>query len=708
VNKIHLVFCLHNHQPVGNFDHVFEYTYNQAYLPFLDVYERFGNLPMGLHLSGPLWDWLTDHHPECVERIKRLAEQGTLEILGGAYYEPILAMIPESDRAGQIIMMKEFIRKTFNQDAQGFWLAERVWEQEMVSSLADAGMTYTLVDDSHLKNAGLSGDQLNGYYLTEDHGRLISLFGTNEHLRYLIPFKEPDEISGYLWETKERNPGCLLVYGDDGEKFGGWPGTHDWVYTRGWLERFFTMLSENREWIELITPRQALDRINPMGKVYVPDSSYREMMEWALPVETGHVYEHVMHTLQEQPIWHEASVFLRGGFWRNFKFKYPEANQMYARMMEVSEQVGNSGSKAPTEAVKRLYMAQCNCPYWHGVFGGLYLNHLRFETYRNLLRADTLTNEKLRGGKDFITIEQKDFDFDSRKEIALQNLTHRLYIQPHTGGRIYEWDYYPAVTNLLDTLSRRPETYHKTILENSPDQAQGDVHSIHDMWKLKDPAVREYLTYDTYERKSFLDHILTGEITPTGLRRNECSEHGALPDREYSVQTAKKKNELRLSLTHEGAVDIDGIQHELSLVKTLIMPKAGQKLNCEYIITNTGQEELSCSFGMEWNFAMLAGQADDRYYFCDSDENAGPLIAELHRPDVQRFGLVDEWQRIRVLFEFSDSVSLYTFPVETVSQSESAYEKVYQSSVLYPVIPLNLKHGEHKTFSYTINIEPTG
>ena len=38
--------------------------------------------------------------------------------------------------------------------------------------------------------------------------------------------------------------------------------------------------------------------------------------------------------------------------------------------------------------IDHLYRSQCNDAYWHGVFGGLYLNHLREAAYSNLLRAE--------------------------------------------------------------------------------------------------------------------------------------------------------------------------------------------------------------------------------------------------------------------------------------------------------------------------------
>ena len=69
---LRLVLVLHNHQPIGNFDGVFEQAYQDSYLPFLDIYEQYEGLPIGLHTSGSLIEWLNVHHPEYLDRVAKL------------------------------------------------------------------------------------------------------------------------------------------------------------------------------------------------------------------------------------------------------------------------------------------------------------------------------------------------------------------------------------------------------------------------------------------------------------------------------------------------------------------------------------------------------------------------------------------------------------------------------------------------------------
>ena len=88
---IRLVLTLHNHQPIGNFDGVFESAYRESYLPFLDVLEKYPDLNVVLHTSGSLLEWLVERHPEYIDRVRNLAQRGQVEIIGGPFFEPILA-----------------------------------------------------------------------------------------------------------------------------------------------------------------------------------------------------------------------------------------------------------------------------------------------------------------------------------------------------------------------------------------------------------------------------------------------------------------------------------------------------------------------------------------------------------------------------------------------------------------------------------------
>src|SRR5437773_6170701 len=284
MDPVQFVFGVHFHQPVGNFDHVFAEHLRDVYRPLVERLTEQRFLPFALHVSGPLLEWLEAHDAAYLDLIGGLAADGHVELLLAGFYEPVLASLTRQDRLEQIGWMRAAIQRRFGVEATGLWLTERVWEPDLAADLADAGVRYLLVDDRHFLVSGFERDRLHAPSLTESGGKRVALFPIDERLRYLIPFRPPAEISAYLRAL--RNAGRpLAVFVDDGGKCGGWPGTKDWVYTRGWLARSCgaTAVSGAAGEVRLTTPGVALHEVASAGLAALPTASYREMEAWALP-----------------------------------------------------------------------------------------------------------------------------------------------------------------------------------------------------------------------------------------------------------------------------------------------------------------------------------------------------------------------------------------------------------------------------------------
>src|SRR4051794_2956762 len=152
---------------------------------------------------------------------------------------------------------------------------------------------------------------------------------------------------------------------------------------------------------------------------------------------------------------------------------------MYSRMLGISARLACAGPEADPDyldiARQDLYKGQCNCPYWHGAFGGLYLPHLRNAIYRHLISAHNALDEAegLVGPR--VSLEVGDFNLDARQEIRLENDHLVAFLRPALGGHLYELDVRSALVNVLATLDRRPEAYHGTITA-----AATGLHSGHD------------------------------------------------------------------------------------------------------------------------------------------------------------------------------------------------------------------------------------
>ncbi|GAH53194.1 unnamed protein product, partial [marine sediment metagenome] len=197
-SRVKFLFAVHSHQPVGNFDFVFREALDSCYLPFLECLRKHPKVKANLHYSGVLLEWMKENRPECLKMLRQMVESRQLEILTGGFYEPILPIIPDGDKLGQIQMLTGFIREEFGYEPVGLWLAERVWEPHLPKPLSSAGVKYLLVDDAHFKYSGLKEEQLHGYYLTEEEGYTLALFPSSKKLRYLIPFKPVGEFIKFM------------------------------------------------------------------------------------------------------------------------------------------------------------------------------------------------------------------------------------------------------------------------------------------------------------------------------------------------------------------------------------------------------------------------------------------------------------------------------------------------------------------------------
>ncbi|MCA9107694.1 MAG: DUF1926 domain-containing protein [Planctomycetales bacterium] len=681
--KIYFCLALHNHQPVGNFDHVIEQAYQESYLPFLELFEPYQELSLSLHTSGPLLEWLSQRHPDYVERIARLVAAGRVEILGGAFYEPILTMIPSRDRVGQIARFTRWLEDRFATPIHGMWTPERVWEQTLVSDLARADISYTILDDVHFRAAGLTDEQLLGHFVSEDDGRIVHLFPGSETLRYTIPFRPVHETIDLLRQQAERRPGSVAVFGDDGEKFGTWPETHAHVYQDGWLREFFDALTREREWLKTVTLHDAYSMTNAVGRIYIPDCSYREMNEWSLPVERQLALEGTTREASSQPWWQAMRAFVRGGYWRNFKVKYPEANEMYTRMLYVSELVQQAEQEGldPAwldEARRELYCGQCNCAYWHGAFGGIYLPHLRHAIYAHLIAAERRIEQAFREDEPWVEATADDYNFDSEHEIRLANNHLVAWVDPRCGGRLYELDIRSVGLNVLATLARRPEAYHEKI-RYQHGQGHGDVASIHDRVVVKQEGLDQRLQYDADLRKSLVDHFYDTDASPHAVARGEAMERGDFSQGEYAAKIRRGPNRVQSLLRREG--NAWGIP--ITITKGVTLEADSHALEIAYLLEGVPRDE-ALHFAVELNFAGLPAGAEDRYFHRVDGQRLGHLGTPLDLEYVSDLCLLDQWLGIDVRWTANRPTHVWTFPVECVSQSEGGFEAVHQSVVLMP------------------------
>ncbi len=704
MSKFHLVLLIHAHQPVGNFDDVMEYTYQHSYLPFLECVARHPSVRLGLHYSGSLLEWLAKRHPEYLHQIGALSARGQVEVVGGGFYEPILITIPLEDQVEQIRRLSHFIEEHFEKRPSGAWLAERVWEPHLPVALAEAGVDYTLVDDSHFLASGREMPELFGYYVAEDRGSTIKIIPGLQELRYLIPFGSVEDSIAFLRRAAQDHPGGMASTGDDMEKFGGWPHTWEHCFRDGWLDRFFTALENNQEWLETIPPGEALAAHPSLGRADLPTASYMEMMEWALPTPMRQKFHALLEEFKSRP---DVRRFLRGGFWRGFLSKYAESNLLHKKMLRVSSKLREAGPKGArknaksallrTKAVTHLLRSQCNDAYWHGIFGGLYAPHLRTEMWRELVRAETIADALRNGSRPYQRMTQLDFEKDGRDEIEITSPQFAVVVKPFMGGTLEVLDFRPSAVTLINSLQRRVETYHARLLQ-TVHPTEGVV-SIHEQMMVKEPGLEKYLKYDRWARNTFRLLLFSGGKTQADFEALRLEESATFAGGDYKIEQATPQ-EVRLAIQAPLQEIIPGTDAtgKLCAVKTLKFKShaKGFDVTCRLDLALSGPaaqaaSPLGFTVGLEIVLNLLAPNAPDRYF---EFSGARQPLRWSGIVEGSHLRVADEWQNVAVKIDASGARQLWVAPIETVSESEEGFERVYQGSQILGVWNVELGSSE--------------
>ena len=701
--RISLALAIHNHQPVGNFGWVFDEVFERAYEPMVAALERHPHVRLSLHYTGPLIEWFRRERPDFIVRLRGLSVRGQVELLGGGYYEPVLASLPERDRVGQLKRMADELEGLFGHRPAGAWLAERVWEPDLPTSLVAAGYAWTILDDNHFRAAAIPEEDLWGPYTTEDQGHLLRVFGTEQGLRYRIPFRDVDEVIEYLRQHATEAGERIGMMGDDGEKFGAWPTTweHCWG-ERDWVERFFNALEANADWLTTITPSAWFKDNLPIGRVYVPTASYMEMGEWALPADETRAFVAALQTAQKR---HKPEArWLRGAFWRNFQVKYREVNDLHKQMLRTSEKVDSMAAGPERErALDHLYQGQSNDCYWHGLFGGIYISHMRAATYEHLIAAEDLADA---AADHLRATERLDLDLDGQDDIRLAGPGQVVSVDLDEGAAIGGWDIRPVRHALCAVMRRRPEAYHETLREHDaeehaaatrgPDGGDGDAPaSIHDIVLVKEPGLAKQLVYDPFERRSGLVRFLPLDTTPEAWAAARAIELGDAIDSPYEVARLTTD---RLVATREVTVAVADGAAAVTVSKDLRIggDRRAATLALEVTVTNRSDHVVEARLGVEWTITMLGGGGNPSAWIEVGDERAAH-DSRGSAQAVTTFSQGNAWIGVEVTTTVSDAADLWWAPVETVSNSEAGFERVYQGCGQLLSWPIRLGPGATRT-----------
>ncbi|MFX1600406.1 MAG: alpha-amylase/4-alpha-glucanotransferase domain-containing protein [Promethearchaeota archaeon] len=708
--SINLPIVFHFHQPVDNFEWVIEDVYKKSYEPLIDNIFKFVDIKITLHFSGNLLEWLLKNKPKFIKKLKIMAKRNQIEIIGGGYYEPIFAIIPYRDKIAQIKKLTDLIKNEFGLEVKGAWLSERVWEPEYPSFLYDAGLKYVIVDDNHFRSTGITEEGTLYSYITEDEGKTLRIFAINEELRYLTPWKPTYLSIDYLKKNADTKGDRIALLISDAEKMGVWGTTHQICYVEGqghqdgdngkpFIPAFFEQI-KNNPWIKSLSLFEYIEQFPARSLVYLPTASYDKMEEWVLPTLIRKNFKKIRKSLRKDEENKETYQFLRGGFWRYFLVKYPESNNMHKKMIHVRNKLINTEEnllkiqneqlisvivKKIDEAWDEIYKAQCNDCYWHGLFGGVYLQFLRFSVYTHLINAEkiideinNLINPKM---KSYIYITPIDFLKDSKTEYIIESDIFNVYLYPNDGGTIFELDYKPKSYNLLNTLTRWPEAYH-------------------DSKKL---ATKEVMV-DRFKKNLLRLRFLQDDIDLEQLQADQYYEFGDFVNESFKVTSTEKEGTIAIiEMEKIGSIkDLDSDQRNpVRIAKDIHIED-----NEIEVIIRINFDELPEDKGMLSRIIKNLSVAIDIPFFFNGDTNKFQwksrqvdfkdekdmkLLESFQYPG-SHFSAYDESYDINFEFDISnkiDSIKIYKFPIIAYAYTEEGYQEIYQGINVIPLFKLD-------------------
>lgn len=702
--SINFPIVFHFHQPVDNFQWVIEDCYKKAYEPLIDQMLNYPDLKFTLHFSGNLLDWFCKYKPEIVDKLKQMTKKGRIEIIGGGYYEPIYAIIPDVDKIAQMEKLNNRIIDEFGLKVNGAWLSERVWEPNYPSFLRTVGLKYVIVDDNHLKSCGLEEMDTFYSYTTEDDGNIIIVFPINEEIRYLTPWKPAYLTIEYLKKSASEKGDRVIVLLSDAEKMGVWGTTHEICYVKGhtdgdnekpFIPTLFDSVSQ-KDWIKSLTLSEYIEKYNSKGLIYIPTSSYDKMEEWVLPTKQRIEFKKIKDQMDNHIIDTRIEPFMKGGFWRYYLIKYPESNTMHKKMLYVRKKLilietkikelnirDSEIKKLLQKAWDEIYKSQCNDSYWHGQFGGIYLAFLRFSVFTHIINAENTISmvenllinkfkeKSIKALSKNPRISVLDFDFDSYNDIVMESDIFNLYLKPRLGGILFELDYKPKSYNLLNVITRWYEAYHE----------------------------KEEVIIDFYRKAMLRTLIFHKDTSIKEIGRNSYHELGDFISGNYEILETKIIKDIAIvKLKYSGLVlEQNSVQKiRFNIIKTIKLQCGSKKFSVSFQIQPFGKSSSSeitdkilnnTRIGIEIPFFFNGDSNQFKYTFNEAklknlkdDSKIGFSKVSPFR-EGNFFGAYDPTNdltfSIKVLGNV-ENANLGKFSIKTFSRTNQGYQKIFQ------------------------------
>ncbi len=642
MKKLKLVLGVHSSMALGTTKEQFEHAYNYSFKPFLTVLYKYPKIRAVLHFSGIIYEWLEDAHPEYLMLINEMVKRRQLELVGGAYYSPVLPLIPGKDRVGQMELLTTYIRKKFGKRPRGCWISEGLWEQSITANIKSSGLEYIFLDDVYFEQAGISKDSLHKAYITDDQGKSLVVLPLDNEFITAGFFDTSEAYINKMLKLQKVGQSDILSVLWNGEYFYSQSQRHEEFFAeQGWLETFLSLLSQNNHNIQTVLPVQELRSGGPYKRIYLPSSLN---IEEKRRKKTGGEREGL------------STAVARGdvpGFFRKNLIRYAEAGRLYNKMMYVHLIVGQvrRDRSRKKNAKEESWKGQGHIPFWHGSSGGIYMNAYRKAAYAGLIEAEKSTREK---GIFSTSINSLDFDMDGIDEYLYQGQFINVYVHKK-GGSVFELDYVVTAWNYQDLMSRYPEDYHeKEDIENG---------------------------YDSGPRSSFVDSYLSSEYSYDDYFGVQKEGRYSFADVYYHVKRVDKEHkDLELEAHRWINNDEKGKGEWLHMQKYFDFQK--NSVNVGYRLQAEKGKKIKGDFATEINLSFPDAEKEKLIYSLTGIDGrvTEVLDGKIDLQKIKELAIYDKVNRTLITLTPSEETRIWVHPIHTITKSYGKKSRIYQGS----------------------------
>ena len=728
---LNTVCVLHFHQPTGVHPNAIEKAFDDYYEVLLDQIEGSPQLRLNLHFTGTVLEHALAHRPAFLDRLRRLWKQDRIEVLGGAFHDPVLPSIPDRDALGQLRYTSNFFTRHLGRAPLGAWLCLRAWDPGRIRTLAMTGVRYTLLDDAQFVIAGLHPDEIHGWYTTERSGHALSIFPIDATFVDAVQVSDRDGLVSTL-QGLARNVGTQRshpeVFAGDGEA----------LMRSGQLLQLLSVLREEHHWVKTLTLEQAWSGFPGRGRLYLPTSCQPELGDWCRPAAAVARRRTWAREMALMGVWEQAQQFEGGVVWDNFLVKYPEANRVHKRMLRVSRRIDelrtvlarNHRAGKKVEAVRKILEKSCSAlwrsqnhsVYWHGgpLNPGIYDPVLRQRTLRELLAAERVIDRVL-DGKEPAPWEMSvaDHDADGEDEVLVRTPHFSVIIDPGRGGGFWELDLRKRNIALHSSLSPVEEPYHQRVAGNEvllvdEDEEEITLPPVASVTSAE-PALAT-LTIDRIPRGAFQDHFLGPETTLESFARRQFRELGDFAAEAYEViKTAEPNGGESGAITVGRSGVVKDLERTLLLrvEKTFRLSTSRARLQVERELENRSRDPASVWYGLEWTFGIPSTRVDKVTVMTLGEGDDGEQVAwnlgggPVDLGEHSWFEWEDAGSELAIVVELDRPMRLWWVPITTVCMGTDRFHEIVQGNTLLMHGPTEVWGSEKQVLQLRIDFIQT-